>query len=104
VANWLSGFLFFCFVTAVFSIVMIYLICPKYGTTNPVYYLSVCAATGAVSVMALKAFGIAIKLTFAGVNQFVHVSTYLFALVAIGCILVQMNYFNKALNTFSQSM
>jgi hypothetical protein len=104
VANWLSGFLFFCFVTAVFSIVMIYLICPKYGTTNPVYYLSVCAATGAVSVMALKAFGIAIKLTFAGVNQFVHVSTYLFAVVAIGCILVQMNYFNKALNTFSQSM
>lgn len=54
--------------------------------------------------MALKAFGIAIKLTFAGVNQFVHLSTYIFAVVAIGCILVQMNYFNKALNTFSQSM
>ena len=54
--------------------------------------------------MALKAFGIAIKLTLAGVNQFVHASTYLFAVIAIGCILVQMNYFNKALNTFSQSM
>lgn len=104
VANSLPGFLFFCFVTAVFSIVMIYFVCPRYGTTNPVYYLSVCAATGAVSVMALKAFGIAIKLTFAGVNQFVHLSTYIFAVVAIGCILVQMNYFNKALSTFSQSM
>lgn len=83
---------------------MIYFVCPRYGTTNPVYYLSVCATTGAVSVMALKAFGIAIKLTFAGSNQFVHLSTYIFAIVAIGCILVQMNYFNKALSTFPQSM
>ena len=83
---------------------MIYYVCPKYGTTNPVYYLSVCAATGAVSVMALKAFGIALKLTFAGVNQFTQVAPYLFAVVAIGCIVTQMNYFNKALNTFPQSM
>lgn len=100
----LSGFLFFCFVTAVFTVAMIYFVCPKYGTMNPVFYLSVCASTGAVSVMALKAFGIAIKLTFAGENQFVHLSTYLFATVAIGCIAVQMNYFNKALSTFSQSL
>jgi magnesium transporter len=83
---------------------MIYTVCPKYGTTNPLYYLSICAATGAVSVMALKAFGIALKLTFAGANQFVHPSTYVFALVAILCIIIQMNYFNKALNTFPQSM
>lgn len=67
-------------------------------------FLSVCAATGAVSVMALKAFGIALKLTFAGANQFVHFSTYLFAVVAVGCIAVQMNYFNKALSTFDQSV
>jgi hypothetical protein len=94
----------FCLITAVFSVVMIYSVAPKYGTTNPLYYLSICAATGAVSVMALKAFGIALKLTFAGANQFGRPSTYLFAVVAIGCIVVQMNYFNKALNTFPQSM
>lgn len=71
---------------------------------NPLHYLSVCAATGAISVMALKAFGIALKLTFAGSNQFTRPSTYLFATVAILCIVVQMNYFNKALNTFPQSV
>src|SRR5450756_1615068 len=98
-ADWLLGFLFFGFVTTVFSVFMIYSVCPKYGTTNPLYYLSICAATGAVSVMALKAFGIALKLTFAGANQFVHLSTYMFTVVAILCIVVQMNYFNKALNT-----
>jgi hypothetical protein len=54
--------------------------------------------------MALKAFGIALKLTFAGNNQFTHASTYLFAIVAIICIVTQMNYFNKALSTFPQSM
>ena len=102
--NYLPGFLFFCFATAIYTVVMIYVVCPKYGAINPVYYLSVCAATGAVSVMSLKAFGIAIKLTVAGLNQFVHFSTYAFAVVAIGCILVQMNYFNKALSTFSQSV
>jgi hypothetical protein len=83
---------------------MIYAVCPRYGTTNPLYYISICATTGAVSVMALKAFGIAIKLTFAGMNQFAYLSTYFFALVAALCIVIQMNYLNKALNTFPQSM
>lgn len=54
--------------------------------------------------MAVKAFGIALKLTIDGKNQFNHPSTYAFAIVVIVCILTQMNYFNKALSTFSQSM
>lgn len=83
---------------------MIYLVCPRHGDKNPLYYLSVCAGCGAVSVMALKAFGIAIKLTVAGANQFLHLSTYVFGIVAVFCIAVQMNYFNKALNVFPQSM
>lgn len=99
-----TGFLFFCLVTGVFSIVMIFMVAPKYGTRNPLYYLSICAATGSVSVMAVKAFGIALKLTIDGKNQFTHPSTYAFAIVVVVCILTQMNYFNKALSTFSQSM
>ena len=98
------GFLLFSIVSAVYSVIMIYLICPRYGDKNPLYYLSICAMTGAVSVMALKAFGMAIKLTVAGSNQFLNFSTYLFGFVAIGCIVVQMNYFNKALSVFPQSM
>lgn len=94
----------YCIFTAVFSGVMIYKIAPKYGKTNPLYYLSICASTGSVSVMSIKAFGIALKLTFAGNNQFTHPSTYAFAIVTIVCIMTQMNYFNKALSEFSQSM
>ncbi|TFY59110.1 hypothetical protein EVJ58_g5988 [Rhodofomes roseus] len=54
--------------------------------------------------MAIKGFGVAVKLTFAGNNQFTHVSTYVFGITVAGCILVQMNYFNKALDTFSTNV
>ena len=54
--------------------------------------------------MAIKAFGIALKMTFAGQNQFTKPSTYVFIVVATGCILVQMNYFNKALRQFAANL
>lgn len=75
-----------------------------YGKSNPLIYVSICSTVGSVSVMAVKAFGIALKLTFAGHNQFSHPSTYVFAIVVVGCILTQMNYLNKALSQFSTSM
>ncbi|KAF9057189.1 magnesium transporter NIPA-domain-containing protein [Panaeolus papilionaceus] len=98
------GFLFFCFVATVFSLVMIYKIAPKYGRTNPIVYVSICSVVGSVSVMAIKGFGIAVKLTFAGNNQFIHPSTYVFGIVTASCIMIQMNYFNKALDTFSTNV
>lgn len=54
--------------------------------------------------MSVKGFGVALKLTLDGNNQFTHPSTYCFALVVIVCILVQMNYFNKALDQFSTNI
>jgi len=47
---------------------------------------------------------VAVKLTFGGNNQFTHPSTYVFGIVVVGCILVQMNFFNKALDTFSTNV
>ena len=54
--------------------------------------------------MAIKGFGIALKLTAAGNNQLTHPSTYVFGIVVAVCILVQMNFFNKALATFSTNV
>ncbi|PPQ65113.1 hypothetical protein CVT24_003004 [Panaeolus cyanescens] len=98
------GFLLFCLTATVFSLVMIYKVAPKYGRSNPLVYVSICSVVGSVSVMAIKGFGIALKLTFAGNNQFIHPSTYVFGIVTAGCIMVQMNYFNKALDTFSTNV
>jgi len=54
--------------------------------------------------MAIKGFGIAVKLTVEGKNQFTYPSTYVFGIVIAVCILVQMNYFTKALDTFSTNV
>lgn len=98
------GFLSYCLAVAIFSTVMIYRIGPLYGKKNPLIYISICSTVGSVSVMSVKAFGIALKLTLGGHNQFTQPSTYVFAIVTGFCILTQMNYFNKALNQFSTSM
>ncbi|KAI1789427.1 magnesium transporter NIPA-domain-containing protein [Ganoderma leucocontextum] len=98
------GFMMYCFTVFVFSLVMIYGVVPKYGRTNPLVYISICSVVGSVSVMAIKGFGVAVKLTFAGHNQFSHPSTYVFGITVVLCILVQMNYFNKALDTFSTNV
>ncbi|KXN80938.1 Magnesium transporter NIPA2 [Leucoagaricus sp. SymC.cos] len=98
------GFLMYCFTVLVFSLVMIYAVVPRYGRSNPVVYISICSLVGSVSVMAIKGFGVAVKLTLSGKNQFTHPSTYVFGIVVALCILVQMNYFNKALDTFSTNV
>ncbi|KAL4912813.1 magnesium transporter NIPA-domain-containing protein [Aspergillus aurantiobrunneus] len=98
------GFLIYCLAVAIFATVMIYRVAPIYGKKNPLIYISICSTVGSVSVMSVKAFGIALKLTLGGHNQFTHASTYVFLIVTVFCILTQMNYFNKALNEFSTSI
>ncbi|KAK4190454.1 magnesium transporter NIPA-domain-containing protein [Podospora australis] len=94
------GFLFYSIAVCIFAVVMIYRVGPIYGKKNPLVYLSICSTVGSISVMAVKAFGIALKLTFGGNNQFSHPSTYVFMIITTVCILTQMNYFNKALSQF----
>ena len=99
------AFLFYVGFVTVFSLYMIFRVVPTHGTKNPMVYLSICSLVGSVSVMAIKVsstcftrpqaditqgFGVALKLTFAGNNQLTHMSTYVFAVVVVGCILVQM--------------
>jgi len=98
------GFMLYCLTVAVFSVFMIFAVVPRYGRTNPVIYISICSLVGSVSVMSIKGFGVAVKLTFAGNNQFTHPSTYVFGIVTATCIVIQMNYFNKALDTFSTNV
>lgn len=98
------GFILYCFTVFIFSLVMIFGVAPRYGRSNPLVYISICSLVGSVSVMAIKGFGVAVKLTFGGNNQFTHPSTYAFGIVVVGCIVVQMNFFNKALDTFSTNV
>ncbi|KAF2104347.1 DUF803 domain membrane protein [Rhizodiscina lignyota] len=98
------AFLIYCIIVSVFAVVMIYRVAPVHGKKNPLIYISICSTVGSISIMAVKAFGIALKLTIGGNNQFTHPSTYVFAIIVVVCILTQMNYFNKALSQFSTNL
>ncbi|KAF7551944.1 hypothetical protein G7Z17_g4687 [Cylindrodendrum hubeiense] len=94
------GFLLYITCVIAFSLAMVYKIAPAHGRKTPLIYISICSVVGSVSVMSTKAFGIALKLTFSGENQFTHPSTYIFMMTMVACILTQLNYFNKALSIF----
>ncbi|KAJ5963992.1 uncharacterized protein N7479_003868 [Penicillium vulpinum] len=97
-------FLLYCVCVAILAIYIIWKIAPIQGRTNPLVYISICSSVGSVSVMSVKAFGIAVKLTAGGDNQFTHASTYVFASVLVVTTLTQMNYLNKAMSEFPASL
>ncbi|OLY82601.1 putative magnesium transporter NIPA4 [Smittium mucronatum] len=84
--------------------VFITIMVPKYGARTPLVYLTICSLGGSFTVVACKALGIAVKLTIQGSNQLKYLSTYLFLLSVLGCIALQLNYFNKALASFNTNV
>ncbi|KAI9276664.1 magnesium transporter NIPA-domain-containing protein [Phascolomyces articulosus] len=83
---------------------MIWKVVPRWGKTKVMVYVTICSLIGSLSVMTIKAFGIAVRLTAEGNNQFTQPSTYVFGFMCIVFILTQVNYFNKALDTFSTNV
>ncbi|PWA84538.1 hypothetical protein CTI12_AA158030 [Artemisia annua] len=85
------------------SILVIHYI-PLYGHTHVMCYIGVCSLVGSLSVMSVKGLGIALKLTFSGTNQLVYPQTWAFTFFVILCVITQMNYLNKALDTFNTAV
>ncbi|CAI9768614.1 unnamed protein product [Fraxinus pennsylvanica] len=59
---------------------------------------------GSLSVMSVKALGTSLKLTFEGKNQLIYPETWFFMFVVATCVIIQMNYLNKALDTFNTAI
>ncbi|KAH7404537.1 hypothetical protein KP509_15G030800 [Ceratopteris richardii] len=98
------AFLLYSFFVVVVVLVLIYHFATIYGNTHVMVYISICSLMGSLSVMSVKALGIALKLTLQGINQLVYPQTWFFALVVVTCIVTQMNYLNKALDTFNTAV
>ncbi|KAL2342871.1 hypothetical protein Fmac_004156 [Flemingia macrophylla] len=77
---------------------------PRCGQTNIMVYTGICSIVGSLTVMSVKAIGIAIKLTLEGANQVFYFQTWIFTMVAITCIIVQLNYLNMALDNFNTTV
>ncbi|XP_042438624.1 probable magnesium transporter NIPA4 [Zingiber officinale] len=97
---------FLCYATIVISASLVLIFCyiPKYGQTNIMFYLGVCSLVGSLSVMSVKALGIALKLTFSGMNQLIYPQTWAFTIIVLICVVTQINYLNKALDTFNTAV
>ncbi|KAL5788809.1 hypothetical protein ACOSP7_005758 [Xanthoceras sorbifolium] len=77
---------------------------PRYGQTNLLVYLGICSLMGSLTVVSVKAIGIAIKLTLEGISQMAYPQTWFFMTVAAICVVTQLNYLNKALDTFNAAI
>ncbi|KAJ0076684.1 hypothetical protein Patl1_36097 [Pistacia atlantica] len=88
---------FLIYVAATLSVVLALVLHfePHYGQTNILVYLGICSLMGALTVVSIKAIGIAIKLTLDGVNQIAYPQTWFFLTVAAICVITQLNYLNK---------
>uniref|UniRef100_A0A0R0K2K8 Probable magnesium transporter n=1 Tax=Glycine max TaxID=3847 RepID=A0A0R0K2K8_SOYBN len=98
------GFLIYMCIVVVVVCILIFYCAPRYGTTYLVIYVGICSLTGSITVMSVKAVSIAMKLTLEGNNQFIYFQTWFFTIIVIGCCLLQINYLNKALDTFNTAV
>ncbi|GLT58762.1 hypothetical protein SLA2020_316300 [Shorea laevis] len=98
------AFLLYAAVVIVAVFILIFQFVPQYGQTNVMVYVGICSLMGSLSVMSVKALGIVLKLTFSGMNQLIYPQTWVFVLVVLTCVLTQMNYLNKALDTFNTAV
>lgn len=98
------AFLFYAAVVVAAAFILIIHFIPQYGHTHVMVYIGVCSLIGSLSVMSVKALGIALKLTFSGMNQLLYPQTWVFTTIVLTCVITQMNYLNKALDTFNTAV
>ncbi|XP_050215629.1 probable magnesium transporter NIPA1 isoform X2 [Mercurialis annua] len=89
------GFLVYAALVSITVIVLIFRYVPRYGQTHMIVYVGICSLMGSLTVMSVKAVGIALKLTFSGTNQFKYYQTWLFTIIVVFSCLLQINYLNK---------
>ncbi|CAI0378644.1 unnamed protein product [Linum tenue] len=98
------GFLVYSALVVIAVSVLIFYCVPRYGQTHLIVYVGICSLMGSLTVMSVKAVSIALKLSFSGMNQFVYFETWIFTIIVITCCLLQINYLNKALDTFNTAV
>ncbi|WOH14189.1 hypothetical protein DCAR_0933706 [Daucus carota subsp. sativus] len=98
------GFLFYAALVITLVFVLVFHYIPQYGQTHIMCYIGVCSLVGSLSVMSVKAIGISLKLTLSGTNQLVYPQTWAFTVVVVLSVITQLNYLNKALDTFNTAV
>ena len=86
------------------AVIFILFLAPRYGQRTVIVYITICSSLGAFTVMGCKGVGVAIKETFKGRNEFTNWLTWVLLVVVVVCILFQLNYLNRALDTYNTAV
>ncbi|XP_047530030.1 magnesium transporter NIPA2 [Vanessa atalanta] len=106
-SNKLTDYIFLTYVSSIIimSLILKIVFVPKFGNTNIVVYLLICSAVGSLTVVFCKGVALGIKETLnSDINNLTNYMFWLLLLLSIFCIMVQMNYLNKALDIFNTSI
>ncbi|XP_069487806.1 magnesium transporter NIPA3 [Ambystoma mexicanum] len=98
------GFITFAIIIIMVSLVMIFVVAPKKGQSNILVYISICSAIGAFSVSSVKGLGIAIKELVEEKPVYKDPLVYILMASLVISVSTQINYLNKALDTFNTSI
>jgi drug/metabolite transporter (DMT)-like permease len=98
------GFISFAVIVTTFSLVLILIVAPKKGETNILVYISICSLIGAFSVSSVKGLGIAIKELLEWKPVYKNPLVFVLLTVLVLSVTTQINYLNKALDTFNTSL
>ena len=86
------------------AFVLIWCVRPSVSAQNPLIYITITGTIGSLTVMSCKGLGVALKETFSGTNRLTNPITYILLLSVIVCIIIQLNYMNKALDLFQTAV
>lgn len=98
------GFIVYTLIILALVVVLIVIYVPRYGQTHMVVYIGICSLMGSLTVMAVKAVAIALKLSFSGSNQFRYFQTWFFTILVVLFCIMQLIYLNKALDIFNTAV
>lgn len=98
------GFVSFALIVSVISLVLIVLVAPKKGQTNILVYIAICSLIGAFSVSSAKGLGIAAKELLEWKPVYKNPLVFILLAVLVLSVTTQINYLNKALDTFNTSL
>ncbi|KAK3920695.1 Magnesium transporter NIPA2 [Frankliniella fusca] len=97
------SFIVFEVIIVILAFVLAFYVGPVYGHRYVVVYVLLCASVGSVTVLGCKGLGLALKEAILGQgdNYLASWLTPTLLIIVVMCIMVQMNYLNRALDLFN---
>ncbi len=102
-----GGFLVYSSIVWIGILYLINNVAPIHGTKHPLVYISICSLVGSFLVVVAQGFGSAIVYSAShwdNDNQFREFGFYILLLLVVITVIMQVNYLNKAINTFSTAI